>query len=75
MLTTGTPGYFHTQILGALDNTFGVSEDEAEVLRSMLTDAGAGGMHSGINADAAREYNLALYEIVKESGLEDDSNN
>jgi len=67
--------YVRTQILGALDNTFGVSEDEAEVLRSMLTDAGDGGMHSGINADAAREYNLALYEIVKESGLEDDSNN
>ena len=67
--------YVRTQILGALENTFGVSEDEAEELRSMLTDAGAGGMHSGINADAAREYNLALYEIVKESGLEDDSNN
>lgn len=67
--------YVRTQILGALENTFGVSEDEAEVLRSMLTDAGAGGMHSGINADAARAYNLELYEIVKESGLEDDSNN
>jgi len=67
--------YVRTQILKELASEFDVSEDEAEVLRSMLTDAGDGGMHSGINADAAREYNLKLYEIVKESGLEDDSNN
>lgn len=67
--------YVRTQILKELDSKFGISEDEAEVLRSMLEAAGAGGMHTGINADAAREYNLELYEIVKESGLEDDSNN
>ena len=52
-----------------------ISEDEAEVLRSMLAKAGAGGMHSDIDEDAAREYNLELYKIVLESGLNDDSNN
>ena len=67
--------YVRTQILKELKSTFDVSEDEAEVLRSMLDDAGAGGMNSIIDTDAAREYNLELYEIVKESGLNDDSNN
>ncbi len=67
--------FVRTQILKELSATFGVSEDEAEVLRSMLEAAGAGGMNASIDADAAREYNLELYEIVKESGLNDDSNN
>ncbi len=61
--------YVRTQILKELKGTFGVSEDEAEVLRSMLEAAGAGGLNSIIDAGAAREYNLALYEIVEESGL------
>lgn len=61
--------YVRTQILKELKNTFDVSEDEAEVLRSMLEDAGAGGMNAAINEDAARAYNLVLYEIVEESGL------
>jgi len=67
--------YVRTQILKELESTFGVSEDEAELLRSMLETAGVGGMNSAINEDAAREYNLALYEIVLESGLNNDSNN
>ena len=69
--------YVRTQILKELESTFKVSEDKAEVLRAMLANAGAGGIgeNSVINADAAREYNLALYEIVEESGLNDDSNN
>lgn len=67
--------YVRTQILIELKNTFKISEDEAEVLRSMLAKAGAGGMHSDIDADAAREYNLELYKIVLESGLKNDSNN
>ena len=62
--------YVRTQILIELEKTFHVSEDEAELLRSMLEAAGAGGMNTGISADAAREYNLALYEIVTESELE-----
>lgn len=67
--------YVRTQILKELEATFGVSEDEAELLRSMLEAAGVHGMDKPIDADAAREYNLELYEIVKESGLKDDSNN
>jgi len=67
--------FVRTQILKALKAEFDVSEDEAEVLRSMLAKAGAGGMHSDIDEDAAREYNLELYKIVLESGLNDDSNN
>ena len=69
--------YVRTQILKELESTFKVSEDKAEVLRAMLANAGTGGIgeNSVINADAAREYNLALYEIVEESGLNDDSNN
>ncbi len=67
--------YVRTQILKELDATFHVSEDEAEVLRSMLEDAGAGGMNIIVDAGAARRYNLALYEIVEESGLNDDSDN
>ena len=62
--------YVRTQILKVLETTFHVSEDEAELLRSMLEAAGAGGMNTSIHADAAREYNLALYEIVTESELE-----
>lgn len=62
--------FVRTQILKELEATFHVSEDEAELLRSMLEAAGAGGMNTSINADAAREYNLALYEIVTESELE-----
>ena len=67
--------YVRTQILKELEATFDVSEDEAELLRSMLEAAGPGGMNTTVDADAARLYNLKLYEIVKESGLEDDSNN
>ena len=62
--------YVRTQILKELETTFHVSEDEAELLRSMLEAAGTGGMNTSIHADAAREYNLALYEIVTESELE-----
>lgn len=62
--------YVRTQILKELEATFHVSEDEAELLRSMLEAAGTGGMNTSIHADAAREYNLALYEIVTESELE-----
>ena len=67
--------FVRTHILETLKANFDVSEDEAEVLRSMLAKAGAGGMHSDIDEDAAREYNLELYKIVLESGLNDDSNN
>jgi len=68
--------FVRTQILGALKDKFGVSEDEAEVLRSMLEAAGAGGMNISIDSHAAREYNQKLYEIVQESErLKDDSNN
>lgn len=67
--------YVRTQILKELEATFSVSEDEAEYLRSMLETAGPGGMKASIDEDAARLYNLKLYEIVKESGLKDDSNN
>ena len=59
--------FVRTQILKELENTFGVSEDEAEVLRSMLETAGADGMNSAKNEDATRLYNLELYKIVKES--------
>ena len=67
--------YVRIQILKELEATFKVSEDEAELLRSMLEAAGPGGMNTTIDAHAARIYNLKLYEIVKESGLENDSNN
>ena len=63
------------QILKALEEEFKVSEDEAELLRDMLRKTGVGGMSVSIDDEAAREYNQKLYEIVKESGLEDDSNN
>lgn len=62
--------FVRSQILKELENTFGISEDEAEVLRSMLCDAGVYGMERPIDPEAAREYNLKLYEIVEESGLE-----
>jgi len=61
--------FVRSQILKELENTFGISEDEAEVLRSMLYEAGVYGMDKPIDAEAAREYNLKLYEIVEESGL------
>ena len=67
--------FVRTQILKELETTFHVSEDEAELLRSMLETAGVGGMKVDIDADAARVYNLKLYEIVKESGFKNDSNN
>ena len=67
--------YVRTQILKELEAKFHVSEDEAELLRSLLEAAGPGGMNAEIDANAARVYNLKLYEIVKESGLENDSNN
>ena len=58
--------FVRTQILKELEETFHVSEDEAELLRSMLEAAGTGGINTGIDADAARLYNLKLYEIVEE---------
>ena len=63
--------FVRTQILKELEATFDVSEDEAELLRSMLEQAGAGGIreNSTVNKDAAKAYNLELYEIIKESGL------
>jgi len=63
--------FVRTQILKELEKTFGVSEDEAELLKDMLDDAGPGGIEEGtkINEDAARAYNLELYKIVRESGL------
>ncbi len=67
--------FVRSQILEELDETFDVSEDEAELLRDMLEEAGVYGMDKPIDSNAAREYNQKLYEIVKESGLEDDSNN
>lgn len=68
--------YVRTQILKELQKTFGVSEDQAELLRSKLE--AAGGNKStvyAVDADAAREYNLELYKIVEESGLHNDSGN
>lgn len=67
--------YVRTQILKELKSTFSISEDEAELLRSMLEQAGVGGMNAKVNDEAARAYNLVLYEKVKESGLNNDSNN
>ncbi len=67
--------YVRVQILKELEATFHVSEDEAELLRSLLEAAGTGGMNAEIDSHAARVYNLKLYEIVEESGLENDSNN
>ena len=67
--------YVREQILKELEDEFKVSEDEAELLRSMLEETGVGGMNVSIDSNAAREYNQKLYEIVKESGLKDDSNN
>lgn len=71
--------FVRTQILKELEATFGVSEDEAEVLRSMLEEAGTGGMSSAfgtevheVNPEKARKYTQKLNEIVKdakESGL------
>ena len=61
--------FVRSQILMTLEQKFGISEDEAEVLRSMLYDAGVYGMDRPIDPEAAREYNLKLYEIVEESGL------
>lgn len=66
--------YVRSQILMTLEQEFNISEDEAEVLRSMLYEAGVYGDRP-IDPEAAREYNLKLYEIVEESGLKDDSNN
>jgi len=67
--------YVRTQILKELKATFEVSEDESELLRDMLENAGAGGMNTIVDPSAAREYNLELYKIVEESGLNDDSDN
>lgn len=61
--------YVRTQILKELKNTFGVSEDEAELLRSMLEAAGAGKVNASVDTEAAKAYNLKLYEIVQASGL------
>ena len=63
--------FVRTQILKELENKFGVSEDEAEMLRSLLEETGVGGLNNKIDESAARAYNLALYEIVKESGLKE----
>ena len=63
--------FVRTQILKSLENSFNVTEDEAELLRALLEKTGVGGMEISIDEDAARAYNLALYEILKESGLEE----
>lgn len=63
--------FVRTQILKELEKNFGVSEDKAELLCSMLVETGVGGLDNNIDEIAARAYNLALYEIVKESGLEE----
>lgn len=69
--------FVRTQILKELEATFGVSEDEAEVLRGMLEAAGTGGMTSTlgtkvytINPDEARKYNQKLSEIAEDSKRE-----
>ena len=64
--------FVRTQILKELKKTFDVSEDEAELLRSMLESTGVNGVdgfNKPLNEEAARLYNVELYEIVKESGL------
>lgn len=64
--------FVRTQILKELEKEFGVSEDEAELLHSMLDAAGEGGIKdtAKINEDAARAYNLELYEICKRKRTE-----
>ncbi len=54
--------YVRSQILETLYNTYGISEDEAAVLRAEMTAA-------KVDKSAQDEYNLKLYKIVQESGL------
>ena len=54
--------FVRRQILKELENTFHVSEDEAEVLRSQLEQAMG-------NEEASKEYSLAIYEIVRKCKL------
>lgn len=61
--------FVRTQILKELEKTFDVSEDEAEVLRSMLEATGGSGMDVTADKEAKAVYNLTLYRIVLESGL------
>lgn len=54
--------FVRRQILKELENTFHVSEDEAEVLRSQLEQAMG-------SEEASKEYSLTIYEIVRERKL------
>lgn len=54
--------FVRTQILTELENTFHISEDEAEVLRNQLEQAMT-------SEEASKEYSLTIYEIVKECKL------
>lgn len=54
--------FVRKQILEKLDETFHISEDEAEVLRSQLEQA-------MVSEEASEEYSLAIYEIVQECEL------
>ncbi len=69
--------YVRTQILRELEITYGISEDEAEVLRGMLEQAGTGGLTSrlgtkvyAINPEEAGKYNQKLNEIVEKAKKE-----
>lgn len=61
--------YVRTQILNALESTFHVSEDEAEVLRSSLEATMPEGTTSVIDKEAEKAYNLELYRVLVECGL------
>ena len=61
--------YVRTQILDALETTFHVSEDEAEVLRSQLEKTMPEATASVIDKDAEKAYNLELYKVLVECGL------
>lgn len=54
--------FVRTQILRELENTFHISEDEAEVLRNQLEQAMT-------SEEASKEYSLTIYEIIKECEL------
>ncbi|MBO5353720.1 MAG: hypothetical protein J6A77_10530 [Lachnospiraceae bacterium] len=61
--------YVRTQILKALESTFHVSEDEAEVLRSRLEDTMPEGTRTALDKEAELVYNLELYKVLMECGL------
>ncbi len=61
--------YVRTQILKALETTFLISEDEAEVLRSRLEATMPEGTAGQVDEEAELLYNLELYEVLIECGL------